>query len=123
MDNNTFNYNYSSSRNKEVESIRRKYMPREQSKLDILKKLDFEVQTAGIVEAITLGTVGALIFGIGMCFFLRVFTGAWWVAATLMMLGAVLMIPAYPMHKGIARKKREELAPEILRISEEIIES
>ena len=34
MENNTFSYNYSAVRNKEVESIRRKYMPREESKLE-----------------------------------------------------------------------------------------
>ena len=121
MENNTFSYNYSAARNKEVESIRRKYMPHEESKLERLKKLDLRAQMAGTIESLCFGIVGALVFGIGMCFFLDVFAGAAWLSALLMVLGAVIMIPAYPIYRRIARKTKTELTPEILRLSEEII--
>ena len=123
MENNTFSYNYSATRNKEVESIRRKYMPHEESKLEKLKKLDLRVQMAGTIESLCFGIVGALVFGIGMCFFLDVFAGAAWLTALLMVLGAVIMIPAYPIYRRIARKTKTELTPEILRLSEEIMKS
>ena len=123
MENNTFSYNYSAVRNKEVESIRRKYMPHEESKLERLKKLDLRVQMAGTIESLCFGIVGALVFGIGMCFFLDVFAGAAWLTALLMVLGAVIMIPAYPIYRRIARKTKTELIPEILRLSEEIMKS
>ena len=123
MENNTFSYNYSAARNKEVESIRRKYMPHEESKLERLKKLDLRVQMAGTIESLCFGVVGALVFGIGMCFFLDVFAGAAWLTALLMVLGAVIMIPAYPIYRRIARKTKKELTPEILRLSEEIMKS
>ncbi|MBQ7010165.1 MAG: hypothetical protein IJN63_00525 [Clostridia bacterium] len=123
MENTTFNYNYSAARNKEVENIRRKYMPREESKLERLKKLDSRVQTAGMIEGLCFGTVGALVFGIGMCFFLDVFAGAAWASALFMTIGTAIMIPAYPIHRRIARKTKKELTPEILRLSEEIISS
>ena len=115
MENTTFNYTYSAARNKEVESIRRKYMPHEESKLERLKKLDLRVQMAGTIES--------LCFGIGMCFFLDVFTGAAWLTALLMVLGTIIMIPAYPIYRRIARKTKAELTPEILRLSEEIMKS
>ena len=123
MENTTFNYTYSAARNKEVESIRRKYMPHEESKLERLKKLDLQVQMAGTLESLCFGIVGALVFGIGMCFFLDVFAGAAWITALLMVLGSVIMIPAYPIYRRIARKTKKELTPEILRLSEEIIKS
>ena len=123
MENNTFSYNYSAARNKEVESIRRKYMPREESKLERLKKLDLRIQMAGTIESLCFGIVGALVFGIGMCFFLNVFAGGAWLTALLMVLGAVIMIPAYPIYRRIARKTKAELTPEILRLSEEIMKS
>ena len=123
MENNTFIYNYSAARNKEVESIRRKYMPHEESKLERLKKLDLRVQMAGTVEGLCFGIVGALVFGLGMCFFLDVFAGAAWLAALLMVLGTVMMIPAYPIYRRIAKRSKAELTPEILRLSEEIIKS
>ena len=123
MENNTFSYNYSAARNKEVESIRRKYMPHEESKLERLKKLDLRVQMAGTIESLCFGIVGVLIFGIGMCFFLDVFAGAAWLTALLIVLGTIIMIPAYPIYRRIARKTKTELTPEILRLSEEIIKS
>jgi uncharacterized membrane protein YeaQ/YmgE (transglycosylase-associated protein family) len=121
MENNTFSYNYSAERNKEVENIRRKYMPHEESKLERLKKLDLRVQMAGTIESLCFGIVGALVFGIGMCFFLDVFAGAAWLTALLMVLGTIIMIPAYPIYRRIARKTKKELTPEILRLSEEIM--
>ncbi len=121
MENNTFTYQYSASRNKEVENIRKKYMLREENKLGTLKKLDARVQNAGIVESLCLGIIGVLVFGIGMCFFLDVFAGASWITAILMICGTLLMIPAYPIYHRIVRKTKEELAPEILRLSEEIM--
>ena len=123
MENNTFSYNYSATRNKEVESIRRKYMPEEESKLDKLKRLDNRVQIAGTIESLCLGIIGALVFGIGMCFFLDVFAGAAWLSALFMIIGSLIMIPAYPIYRRIARKTKAELTPEILRLSEEIMKS
>ena len=123
MENNTFSYNYSATRNKEVESIRNKYIPREESKLERLKKLDLRVQTAGTIEGLCFGVVGALVFGLGMCFFLDVFAGEVWLTALLMVLGTIIMIPAYPIYRRIARKTKTELTPEILRLSEEIMKA
>ena len=123
MENKSFTYIYSAARNKEVENIRRKYMPREESKLETLKRLDYRVQTAGMIESLCFGIIGALVFGVGMCFFLDVFAGAAWLTAILMICGTLLMIPAYPIYRRIARKTRAELTPEILRLSEEIMKS
>ncbi len=123
MKKNTFSYSYSASRNKEIESIRKKYLPYEESKVERLKRLDGRVRTAGIIEALCLGIVGALIFGIGVCFFLDVFTGPTWATVLPMAIGTFLMIPAYPLNRRIARRTRAKLTPEILRLSEEIIRS
>ena len=123
MENSTFTYQYSATRNKEVENIRKKYMPKTESSLEQLKRLDARVQSAGIVQGLCLGIVGALVFGVGMCFFLNVFTGAAWLAALFMVLGTLLMLPAYPLYKQISKKVKTRLTPEILRLSEEIIKS
>ena len=123
MENKPFTYNYSAARNKEVESIRRKYLPEEESKLETLKQLDYKVQSAGMIESLCIGIIGALVFGIGMCFFLEVFAGATWITVLFMIKGTLLMIPAYPIYKKIARKTKAELTPEILRLSEEIMNS
>lgn len=121
MENKTFSYSYSAQRNKEVENIRKKYVEREESKLEKLKKLDYRVQSAGIIESLCLGIIGSLVFGIGMCFFLGVFSGSGWITALFMTIGTLLMIPAYPVYRSIAIKTKTKLTPEILSLSEEII--
>ena len=123
MENKPFTYNYSAVRNKEVENIRRKYLPEEESKLETLKRLDYKVQSAGMIESLCIGIIGALVFGIGVCFFLDVFAGAVWLTALFMIVGTLLMIPAYPIYRRIAHQTKEKLTPEILRLSEEIMKS
>ena len=123
MENKPFTYNYSAVRNKEVESIRRKYLPEEESKLETLKRLDYKVQSAGMIESLCIGIIGALVFGIGVCFFLDVFAGVVWLTALFMIIGTLLMIPAYPIYRRIAHRTKEKLTPEILRLSEEIMKS
>ena len=118
---NVFNYQYSAKQNREVEHIRRKYLPKEENKMETLRKLDARVQMAGTIPSLCIGIVGALVFGLGMCFFLDVFVGEVWLTALLMVLGANIMIPAYPIYRRIARKTKAELTPEILRLSDEII--
>ena len=121
MENKSFTYNYSAARNKEVENIRKKYIPKEERKIETLKRLDDRVQTAGMIEGLCLGIIGALVFGIGMCFFLEVFAGAVWLTVLFMVIGTLLMIPAYPIYRIISRKTKAKLIPEILRLSEEIM--
>ena len=62
-------------------------------------------------------------FGVGVCFFLNVFAGAAWTSALFMIIGTFMMIPAYPIYKRISKRKRVELTPEILRLSDEIMNS
>ena len=121
MKNGTFNYSYSAEKNKEVEKIRSKYTPREETDYEKLKKLDRRAEIAGIMESLCLGIAGSLVFGVGMCFFLDVFAGGALITALLMIAGTFMMIPAYPMCKRISKKTREELTPEILALSEKIM--
>ena len=121
MENNTFTYQYSAARNREVENIRKKYLPHKESKLQILKKLDARAQGAGMVEGLCVGVIGALLFGVGLCFGLDALPGADWLTLLFAVLGVMTMLPAYPIYRHISRKTRERLTPEILRLSEEIM--
>jgi len=119
--NNLFIYNYSAAQNREVEHIRKKYLPKEESKIDTLRRLDSRAQSAGIIPSLFIGIIGCLIFGVGMCFGLDVFAGADWLTVLFCAIGVCIMLPAYPLYKRISTKTKEELTPEILRLSNEII--
>ena len=123
MENTAFSYQYSAAQSKEIESIRKKYLPHGEDKMQALRKLDLQARTAGMVESLSVGIIGSLVFGIGMCFGLDVFGGADWLTLLFGGLGSLIMAPAYPIYRRISAKKRERLAPEIIRLSDEIIES
>ena len=102
MNQETFIYSYSAKENKEIQEIRNKYLPREESKLDELKRLDSTVQNSGMIEALCLGIGGALIFGLGLCLAMQVIA----VGEIFRMIGILIGIPgialmilAYPVHR------------------------
>ena len=117
---NAFSYTYSAKENQEVLSIRKKYMPQEESKLDELKRLDNLVQSAGVAEALCAGIGGALVFGLGMCLAMEVIGQMVWLGVILGLLGMVGMLFAYPVYRKIFEKTKGQYAPRILQLTEEL---
>lgn len=118
--NKTFTYKYSAAQNREVQEIRKKYLPKEESKLEELKRLDKKVQLAGTLEGLTVGIVGCLVFGVGLCLAMQVIGNIVPLGIIVGIIGTVLMIAAYPIHRKIYNKTRTELVPRILQLTEEI---
>lgn len=121
MNDQSFTYQYSAQKHKEVESIRKKYLPQTENKVDTLRRMDMRVQTAGIPESLVLGVIGCLLFGVGMCFGLQVLSGPSWFPWLFGLVGIALMIPAYPTKCYLSKKTRQELTPRILQLSEDIL--
>ena len=116
-----FSYTYSAREQEEVKRIRAKYMPPEEDKMAQIRRLDRSVYKKGTTVSLIVGTIGALIMGTGMSLCM-----VW--SDTMMMPGIAIglagMIPAalaYPLYKRITRKERERIAPEILRLTEELM--
>lgn len=117
---NTFEYIYSAKRKEEVEAIRKKYLPKEQDKMELLRKLDRSVEKKGTMTAIILGVIGALVMGTGMSC-VMVFRGVFFVPGILIgIIGMALVGLAYPVYKKITQKERERMAPQILALTEEL---
>lgn len=119
----TFTYNYSASVNKEVEAIRKKYMPQEESLLDELKRLDHQVQTAGLTSSLVVGLIGALILGLSMCMTLKVIGGGMILGILIGIIGIIAIISAYPVYRYLSKVTKAELAPRILLLADEISKS
>lgn len=116
-----FEYTYSAKQQEEVKRIREKYVqsPKEEDKMETLRRLDAGVTQKGTVVSLIFGIIGTLIFGIGMCcclvwslFVLGIIIGA---------IGIIGLSAAYPLYAYITKKEREKIAPEILRLSEELM--
>lgn len=117
----TFTYTYSAARRAEAEAIRKKYLPKEEDKLETLRRLDRQASRKGSAAAIAVGLAGSLIMGAGMSM-----TMVW--TETLLFPGIVVGLigmagaaAAYPIYTSMTKREREKIAPEILRISQELL--
>lgn len=119
MDNNEkFEYTYSAEQQAELENIRKKYLPQEETKMDKLRRLDKSVTRRGTVISIVTDIAGTLIMGLGMCMCLEWQQFVWGII--LGVLGIAVLAAAYPVFNKITQKQKEKIAPEILRLTEEI---
>ena len=120
----TFIYNYSAKDNKEVQEIRSKYLPREESKLEELKRLDYTVQNSGMIESLCAGIGGVLIFGSGLCLAMQVIgSGVFSIVFGILLgiVGMIGMIIAYPVYRKMMQKAKAEYAPRILQLTDELM--
>ena len=115
-----FEYSYSAEAQSEIEAIRKKYLPREEqeNKMEQLRKLDASVGTPGLIVAMAVGIAGALMFGVGMCCFLV--WRLWVLGALLCVVGVIGMLFAPALYRRLVEKRRQQIAPEILRLTEEL---
>lgn len=120
VDKKIFSYSYSAEENEEARSIREKYLPKEESKLDAVRRLDAKIQSAGLIESLAVGIIGVLVFGLGMCMGLGAVAGGMTFGVILGVTGALIMLSAYPMYRICFRAAKEKYVPEILRLTEEI---
>lgn len=121
QDNKRFEYTYSAKQQEEIEKIRKKYMPKEQDKLEELKRLDQEVTRLGTAAGITLGVIGLLIFGAGMSMTLAG-TSIMFVPGILTgIAGFAVMAVAYPVYVKVTERQRKKIAPQILELTEQLM--
>lgn len=120
-ENEVFSYTYSAKEQEEVKQIRKKYMPKEADKMEQLRRLDRSVTRKGAAVSIVMGIIGALTLGIGMCCAM-VWMGQWFVPGIVIgLVGIILVSLAYPLYTHITQKEREKVAPEILRLTDELM--
>jgi len=116
-----FEYTYSAPAQDEVKQIRAKYLPKEVTKLDQLRALDAAVTKRGNAISIVHGILYSLILGLGMSCCM-VWAGKWFVPGILIgCIGLAGVTATYPIYNHIVKQDREKIAPEILRLSEELI--
>lgn len=120
MDNSTFNYTYSAPQNQQVQAIRQKYMPKEESKLDELRRLDHNVQQSGVLESLSMGIVGCLVFGLGMCLAMKVVGSSTLLGVIVGIIGIAIMLWAYPVYRSVSGKMKAKLTPRILQLVNEL---
>lgn len=122
MENKTFNYTYSAKEKADLEKIRKKYMPKSEDKFSYIKKLDKSVSDKATIWSIAVGVIGSLIMGAGMS--LCMVLGGIWMAVGIVIgvIGMAVVAVAYPLYVRILKRERERIAPEILKLTDELMQ-
>ena len=126
MENNSFEYTYSAQRQKEVEEIRQKYLPKEEDKMEQLRKLHSIPTQKAQSASIAVGVIGVLILGTGMSLCMTDLgapLGSLSLVLGIMigLAGIILVALAYPLYNRTLKKERERIASEILRLTDELL--
>lgn len=129
--NDGFSYTYSAKEQEEIKRIRQKYTKgnKEEDKMERLRRLDAGVTRKAQTVSLIFGVVGTLILGVGMSLImsdLRAILGARTDLAMPLgiligLLGGVLACLAYPLYHIILKRERKKIAPEILRLTDELM--
>ena len=123
MKNETFNYTYSASQQDELKRIREKYSAPEKTedKMEQLRRLDKSVTKPGTVISLIVGIISVLIMGTGMSMCM-VGSGDMFIPGIIVgVVGMIGVIAAYPLYSAVTKRRREKLAPEIIRLTDELM--
>ena len=116
----TFHYTYSAKQQEEIQNIRKKYLPKEEDKMEQLRRLDQGTTKKGMILSVTLGVIGCLLLGVGMCCTM-VWTESWFIPGVIIgLIGIGAVIAAYPLYTRVTRKERKKVAPQILQLTDEL---
>lgn len=126
-----FTYTYSAKEQAELKRIREKYTaPTEaEDKMARLRRLDASVTNTAQAVALIFGVIGTLILGFGMSLCMTdigAILGSYKDMAMVIgiivgVVGGVLASLAYPIYNAIVKAKRKKLAPEIIRLTDELM--
>ena len=94
-----------------------------------LRRLDRGVTKKAQILSLALGILGALILGFGMSLIMTELSDRLTLSAGHAMLiglivglfGALLLCLAYPVYAAVVKRERKKIAPEILRLTDELM--
>lgn len=124
-----FNYTYSAKEQDEIKKIRKKYtlMAEPEDKMTALRRLDASVYSKATAISLIVGIIGALVMGFGMSLILTDIAASLSQALVMIIgvifgiIGMVMVSFAYPLYNKTLKKEREKIAPEILRLTDELL--
>lgn len=124
-----FNYTYSAKQQEEIQNIRKKYVAPEEDKMEQLRKMDQGVSQKAAMSSLIVGIIGALLLGFGMSLImtdLNEILGSYKdfriiIGSAIGIAGIGLVCYAYPLYNHTLQKEREKIAPEIIRLTDELM--
>ena len=127
-----FRYIYSAKEQEELKRIREQYTQENgkgEDKMERLRRLDARVTTKAQIISLVLGVLGVLILGAGMSLVMSDFSRilgsyrdmAMLVGIAVGVVGGVIASLAYPIYGYVIKKERKKIAPEIIKLTDEML--
>lgn len=128
-ENNGFSYTYSAGEQEELKRIREKYTEKEENKLERLRRLDRSVAQKAQTVSLIVGIIGALVLGMGMSLAMTEIgaeIGMGHIASMVTgistgIVGVILASIAYPIYNAVLKRERKKIAPEIIKLTDELM--
>ena len=90
--------------------------------MEQLRRLDASATKGATVVSLIIGIISALILGVGMCCTMLPSWEQYFVPGIVIgVVGLIGVIAAYPIYTHMVKRKRAKLAPEIMRLSDELM--
>ncbi len=131
---NSFNYSYSARENEELKRIREKYSDsalseKKTDKAERIRQLDKTVSRKAADISLSLGIISTLVLGFGMSLIMTDINMILGELSELYLLFGILIglvgiigiIFAYPLYHAVLKRERKKAAPEMLRLTDELI--
>lgn len=124
-----FRYTYSAEEQAELKRIREKYTDTEEDKMERLRRLDVNVTRKAQIVSVIFGITGVLILGFGMSLCMSELSDILGSYRDMSMvigiitgiIGGVLASLAYPVYNIIVKHERKKIAPEIIKLTDELM--
>lgn len=129
-DNEMFQYTYSAGEQEELRAIRQRYTaPAEEDSMTRLRRLDAGVTKKATAASLVVGVIGALLLGSGMSLTMTEIgahlgllpPAAMLIGVGIGAVGIALVCCAYPVYNRTAERERKKIAPEIIRLTDELM--
>lgn len=110
-----------------VQKIRTQYTEKQHTELDALKELDAKVKRPANVFAYAYGSVGAIVMGAGMSLVMTEIGATIGLASAMVpgivigVVGMGMAMSTYPIYKGMLNARKKKYAPEIMKLSDKIM--
>ena len=111
-----------------VQKIRTQYTEKQHTELDALKALDAKVKRPANVFAYSFGSLSAIVMGSGMSLVMTDIGAVVGLAEDMVpgiaigVVGLAMSLLTYPIYKSLLNARKKKYAPEILKLSEKIME-
>lgn len=111
-----------------VQNIRTQYMGKQHTDLDALKALDARVKRPANAFAYTYGSVAAIVMGSGMSLVMTDIGAMIGMTATMIpgivigVAGMSMALTTYPLYRRILNGRKKKYAPQIMALSEKLME-